>query len=69
MLNVATVFLAALVPLALNVTGAGGVPMADQVYASALSPRFEAPSAESWQVVAETVAGVAAAAAATVGGK
>ena len=29
LLNVATVFLAALVPLTLNVTGAGGVPMVD----------------------------------------
>ncbi len=69
LLNVATVDLAAFVPLGPNKTGAGGVPMADHVYFSAPSPRIDAPNADSVDVVAVTVAGLAAAAVETVGGK
>jgi hypothetical protein len=57
---------AALVPLALNVTSAGGVPMVAHVYVRFASPASSAPSTDSTVVVPVTGFGDAAAAVATV---
>src|SRR5688500_6647692 len=65
--NVAVVFFAALVPLAANVTGAGGVPISDHVYVRFAWPPLSAPSTDSAVVVPLTGAGAAPAGAATVG--
>ena len=56
-------------PLALNVTGAGGVPVVDQVYVRLVSASDDdAPSTESDVLVPATGAGLAAAGVTTVGG-
>ncbi len=60
-------FLAALVPLALKVTAAGGVPLVAQVYVRFASPASSAPSAPRPVVVPATGFGLAAAAVAMVG--
>jgi hypothetical protein len=65
--NVTIVALAAFVPLAVNDTAAGGVPVVAQVYVRAVSPLSSAPSTERAAVVAVTVPGLAEAAVAIVG--
>ncbi len=71
LVNVAVVFLAALVPLAEKFTAAGGVPVVDQVYVRFASPppSLSAPRTERFAVVPVTGLGDAAAAVATVGAK
>ena len=60
-------FFAPFVPLALNVTAAGGVPVVTHVYVRPDSPASSAPSALRLVVVPVTGFGLAAAAVATVG--
>src|SRR5580765_686761 len=67
--NVAVTLFAAFVPLALNCTGAGGVPVAAQVYVRLLSALRSAPRTESTVVFPVGAEGLAAAAVATVGGE
>ena len=68
MSNVAVVFWAALVPLALNATVApAGTLKALQAYERFAWPRLSAPSTLKFVVVPVTVDGLAAAAVATVG--
>ena len=66
-MNVATAFLAVLVPLSLNVTAAGGVPVVAHVYTRVASPPSSAPRTLRFVVVAVTGLGVADAGVATVG--
>ena len=61
-------FFAALLPLTLKLTGAGGVPVAAQVYVRFDWPASSAPSTERLQVVPVTGLGEALAGVATVGG-
>src|SRR3569623_2296937 len=66
--KVAVPAFAALLPLALNVTAAGGVPVVAQVYVRLASPPSSAPSTDRAGEFAVTGFGLAAAAVASVGG-
>src|SRR5579862_4687952 len=67
--KVADVFLAALVPFALKLTLAGGVPVVCQKYVRFCSPPSSAPSTLSAVVVPGAGFGFALAGVATVGGR
>src|SRR3569623_2508174 len=66
--KVAVTAFAALLPLALNVTAAGGVPVVAQVYVRLASHQSSAPSTDRAVEFAVTGFGLAAAAVAIVGG-
>ena len=67
-MKVAVVLFAAFEPFGAKETGAGGVPLADQVYVSCASPPSSAPSTLRLLVMPVAGFGLALAAVATVGG-